>query len=271
MSPSNLVRVGGGLASIAAGVLLLLGHVFDLGGDPEYGAVLGKILVLAAHVVLVFALVALYAAQAQRSGPLGSVGMVFSVIGTTLVSGVVLVEIAGASSIEVDAVLGGGLTGALSIGRVGVLRRADPVRPRHDVGRCVTRPGGRALDRRGYRVRGGRLLRVSRADRYRLGRGYHLLGVRVVGLGPAVGAATRASGLRSLFLRGRYDRRHLCLPGTVHVCPIYLPAAGRCSSISKRLAPLPKVAPRRIKEGRGEDGGERDPSLRIVPGSWLVQ
>jgi hypothetical protein len=35
MSSSNLVRAGGGLASAAAGILLLVGHLLDLGGDPE--------------------------------------------------------------------------------------------------------------------------------------------------------------------------------------------------------------------------------------------
>ena len=59
MSSSGLVRLGGGLASIVAGVLLLLGHVLNLGGDPEYGTVLGSSSVLAAHILLVFALVAL--------------------------------------------------------------------------------------------------------------------------------------------------------------------------------------------------------------------
>ena len=42
-------------------------------------------------------------------------GMVIGVVGTTLVSGVVLVEIAGASGAEVDAVLGAGLPGALAL------------------------------------------------------------------------------------------------------------------------------------------------------------
>lgn len=115
MSSSNLVRQGGGLASIVAGILLLLGHLLNLGGDPEYGTVLGSSSVLTAHVILVFALVALYAAQAERSGTLGALGMILSVIGTTLASGVVLVEIAGASGVEVDAVTGAGLSGALSL------------------------------------------------------------------------------------------------------------------------------------------------------------
>lgn len=113
MSSESLVRTGGGLASAAAGLLLLLGHSLDLGGDPEYGTVLGGTLVLTAHVVLVFALVALYAAQ--RGGLLGGLGMVLSVVGTTLVSGVVLVEIAGASGAEVDTVLEAGLPGALAL------------------------------------------------------------------------------------------------------------------------------------------------------------
>jgi hypothetical protein len=115
MSSSNLVRTGGGLASVAAGILLLLGHLLDLGGDSAYGTVLGGVLVLAAHVLLVFALVGLYAAQAERSGLLGSLGMVLGVVGTILVSGVVLVEIAGASGADVEDVLGTGLPAALAL------------------------------------------------------------------------------------------------------------------------------------------------------------
>jgi len=115
MSLENLVRTGGGLTCAVAGLLLLLGHILDLGGDPEYGTVLGGSLVLTAHVVLVFALVALYAAQAEQSGLLGILGMVLSVVGTTLVSGVVLIEIAGASGAEADAVLSAGLTSALAL------------------------------------------------------------------------------------------------------------------------------------------------------------
>jgi len=103
------------LASAAAGLLLLLGHLLDLGGDPEYGTALGGVLVLAAHVALVFALVALFAAQAEQSGLLGGAGMVLGVVGTTLVCGVVMVEIAGASGAELDGVLGAGLTGALAL------------------------------------------------------------------------------------------------------------------------------------------------------------
>ena len=115
MSTSNLIRTGGGLASAAAGILLLLGHLLDLGGETEYGTVLGGALVLTAHLVLVFGLVALWAAQVERSGILGVLGMIFGVAGTTLVCGVVLVELAGASGAEVDAVLGAGLPAALAL------------------------------------------------------------------------------------------------------------------------------------------------------------
>jgi hypothetical protein len=111
----NLVRVGGGSVSAAAGIFLLLGHLLDLGGDPEYGTVLGGTLVLAAHLALVFGLVALWAVQAERGGPLGNLGMVLGVAGTALVCGVVLVEIAGASGADVDDVLGADLPAALAL------------------------------------------------------------------------------------------------------------------------------------------------------------
>ena len=115
MAAENLVRTGGGIVSAAAGPLLLVSNLLDLGGDTEYGTVLGGILVLAAHVALVFALVASYAAQTERSGLLRSLGMVLGVVGTTLVSGVMLVEIAGASGAAVDVVLATGLPSALAV------------------------------------------------------------------------------------------------------------------------------------------------------------
>jgi hypothetical protein len=114
MMSSDLMREGGGLASIAAGLLLVVGHVVNLGGHPEYGRVLGEILVLTAHLSLVFALVALYAAQAEQSGLLGALGMILSVVGTTIVCGVVLVEVAGASGVNVAGVLEAGVSGATS-------------------------------------------------------------------------------------------------------------------------------------------------------------
>jgi hypothetical protein len=115
MSSSNLVRLGGGLTSVAAGILLPVGHLLNLGGDPEYGTVVGSLAVLTAHVLLVFALVALYAVQAERIGLLGTLGMFLSVVGTTLASGVILVEIAGASGAQIGTVLEAGVTGVLAL------------------------------------------------------------------------------------------------------------------------------------------------------------
>jgi hypothetical protein len=176
MPVSNLVRIGGGLASTAAGILLLLGHLLDLGGDSDYGAVLGGALVLTAHVVLVFALMGLYAAQAQQSGVLGSLGMVLGVVGTTLVCGVVLVEIAGASGAEVDAVLGAGLPGALALlGGLAFL-----------IGLIlfgVATMGGSASNYWGRGVRGGKLCGGGCHDLLRDHRRVdHLLGACVAGL-----------------------------------------------------------------------------------------
>jgi hypothetical protein len=95
--------------------LLLLGHIVNLGGDPEYGTVLGEALVLGAHALLVFALVALWAVQAERSGSLGALGMVLSVLGTTLNCAAVLAEIAGASGADVEAVVAEGLPGTITL------------------------------------------------------------------------------------------------------------------------------------------------------------
>jgi hypothetical protein len=116
MMSSNTVRTGGGLASIAAGALLLLGHLASIGGDPDYGTVLGSSLVLVAHTLLVFALVAICTAQAQRGGLLNSLGMVLSVAGTTLNVAAIFVEVAGASGQDVRAILTSGLTGMLTLG-----------------------------------------------------------------------------------------------------------------------------------------------------------
>ena len=100
---------------MAAGILLPVGHLLNLGGDPEYGTVVGSLAVLTAHVLLVFALVALYAVQAERIGLLGTLGMFLSVVGTTLASGVILVEIAGASGAQIGTVLEAGVTGVLAL------------------------------------------------------------------------------------------------------------------------------------------------------------
>jgi hypothetical protein len=105
---------GGGVASIAAGVLLILGHLVDGGASGAGTSVLGLSLVLVAHLIMVLALVGIYAAQSSRMGFIGFLGMILSVLGTALVSGVVLVEIAGAGGVAVEGVLRGGVAGMLA-------------------------------------------------------------------------------------------------------------------------------------------------------------
>src|SRR5918993_5682774 len=101
MSSSNLIRWGGGLACVVAGFLLAIGQIVNLlVGDREFGAVLGGNLVLIAHVLLIFAFMALYRAQARRSGVLGVLGMAMGIIGTALVVTIVFVTTAGAYSVQ---------------------------------------------------------------------------------------------------------------------------------------------------------------------------
>ena len=51
----------------------------------------------------------------ERIGLLGTLGMFLSVVGTTLASGVILVEIAGASGAQIGTVLEAGVTGVLAL------------------------------------------------------------------------------------------------------------------------------------------------------------
>ncbi len=113
-SASPSIWLGSGLTSIVAGVLLVAGHLFDFSSPVGTGAVIGKSFILVAHLLTVLALLGIYTAQVARMRLVGHVGMVLSVLGTALVSGVVLVEIAGASGAEVDAVLAGGVAGMLA-------------------------------------------------------------------------------------------------------------------------------------------------------------
>lgn len=104
MTQFNAFRADGAVAGVLAGSLLALGHLLNLGSASDYGTVPGTTLVLVAHVLLVFALVGIAAAQAERAGLLGRVATVLTIVGTTLVSGVVLVEVAGASGLAVSPV-----------------------------------------------------------------------------------------------------------------------------------------------------------------------
>jgi hypothetical protein len=99
MAPAKLIWRGGGPASVMAGILLATGQITNLfRGDPQFDTVLGGNLILIAHVLLIFAFIALYGAQAGRSGVLGLLGTAMGVLGTTLIVTIVFADTAGAHS-----------------------------------------------------------------------------------------------------------------------------------------------------------------------------
>ncbi|WP_028400703.1 hypothetical protein [Ectobacillus panaciterrae] len=101
---STNFRLLGGYTSIISGILLILAHTLNLGGEKDFGTVLGETLVLIAHLLLVFVFFGLFEVQGGRNGILGLLGMIIGVIGTILVVAIVYVEIAGASGAKVDSV-----------------------------------------------------------------------------------------------------------------------------------------------------------------------
>jgi hypothetical protein len=103
-SPSPFFRLEGGLAALVTGILLILGHLANLGGPAGVGTVTGMSLVMAGHAVMVLALVGLHAKQHGPAGVLGWVGTLLAILGTVAVSAVVFVEIAGASGVPVEPV-----------------------------------------------------------------------------------------------------------------------------------------------------------------------
>ena len=99
MTQSRFVRWGG-LASILSGLLLASGQVLVLASGQEHGPAFALDLILVSHIAIIFAIMALYAAQAHRVGILGQLGAVLGVIGTTLIAANVYVEIAAAAGVD---------------------------------------------------------------------------------------------------------------------------------------------------------------------------
>lgn len=95
-------RYVGGYISILSGAVLILAHILNLGSTQ--GTVLGETLILAAHLLMVFVFFALYEVQSEKNDILGLLGMLAGIIGTILVTSIVLVEIAGASGTAVDSI-----------------------------------------------------------------------------------------------------------------------------------------------------------------------
>ncbi len=104
MRLSYVLKLGGGISAILTGLFLLTGHLLDYFSGLEYGTVLGKSVVFLAHILAVFAFVGIYKLQGQRNGVLGVLGMVFSIVGTIIVSAIVYVEIAIASGANVHSI-----------------------------------------------------------------------------------------------------------------------------------------------------------------------
>jgi hypothetical protein len=69
MAPAKLIWPALRPASVMAGILLATGQITNLfRGNPQFDTVLGGNLILIAHVLLIFALITLYGAQADGAG-----------------------------------------------------------------------------------------------------------------------------------------------------------------------------------------------------------
>jgi hypothetical protein len=94
MTPSNLIRLGG-LAAVMAATLLLITEIvgYTQGGDPfkvdasATHAFVSALRMIAFVVLLPLGLVGLYARQSEAAGPLGLLGFVVAFAGTVLVAG----------------------------------------------------------------------------------------------------------------------------------------------------------------------------------------
>src|SRR5262245_35711740 len=76
--------LGSGAARITAGILLILGHLVDCGASGTGASVASLSMVLAAHLIMVLALIGIYVTQASCMRLIGPLGMILSVLGTAL-------------------------------------------------------------------------------------------------------------------------------------------------------------------------------------------
>ena len=105
----------GGVAAIVTGLLLFIAHLLNFIDGSEQGTVLGQSLAFIAHIIAVFAFIAIYISQGQKNRRLGLVGMILSTIGTISVSAIVYVEIAGAAGANVSSVFNESVPGFILI------------------------------------------------------------------------------------------------------------------------------------------------------------
>lgn len=113
MYPTLLFRSVGGFASVISGLFLGIGHLINLLGEADDGTIFGQSLVLFGHLGLSFAFIGLFEAQGKKNGLLGNLGMLLGLIGTTCVTAVVFVEIAGVSGVNVKPIFDEGVSGII--------------------------------------------------------------------------------------------------------------------------------------------------------------
>jgi hypothetical protein len=100
----NTFRAFGGWSSIISGILLFIAHFINFIGGVKEGTLTGSTIVLIAHVLVIFGLIGIYVEHANEAKLLGMLAMIVSVLGTTFVSGIVFVEMAGFSGVNTDLV-----------------------------------------------------------------------------------------------------------------------------------------------------------------------
>ncbi|MBU9713925.1 hypothetical protein [Evansella tamaricis] len=104
MTNEYVFKSWSGVSSIFAGSFLFLAHTIHLIASAPDGTVLGKSLVLTAHIILVFSFIGLYEVHGKRNGILGNLSMFLGVIGTVSVSAIVFVELTGAYGVDVSSI-----------------------------------------------------------------------------------------------------------------------------------------------------------------------
>lgn len=100
MIHADVFRLEGAVAGIAAGALLFIVHLLNLIFGRPAGNVAGLTCVLVAHLLLVFSFAGLYSSGLAGGSLVGRAGMIVGIIGTILVTGIVLIEIGAAAGVD---------------------------------------------------------------------------------------------------------------------------------------------------------------------------
>ncbi|MBM7650905.1 hypothetical protein [Neobacillus cucumis] len=87
----------GKITSILAGILLIIAHTLNLLAG-HFGSTSGSLLTFLAHLILIFVFFCLYIYQGETSGVIGFLAMLLGNIGNIIVTAIVYVEMAEAST-----------------------------------------------------------------------------------------------------------------------------------------------------------------------------